>query len=465
MLLTITTTHQPATDLGYLLHKHPDKLQSFDISFGKAHVFYPEVSDEKCTCALLLDIDAVGLVRNNKGVSGEGFALEQYVNDRPYVASSFLSAAITKTFSSALNGKCKDKPELVDVPLPLEVKLSVLPVRGGEPILKRMLEPLGYTLEYEQHPLDTQFAEWGNSRYFTVTLKHTLPLKALLSHLYVLIPVMDNDKHYWINHDEVQKLLSKGEGWLENHPEKELITRRYLKHQSKLANAALNVLMKDEYEEDAEEIEPSETEEKISLHDLRLNTVSEEIKKTGAKTVLDLGCGEGKLLRRLFNEPQFEKITGMDVSFRSLEIASNRLKLSRLPMRQRERIHLIQGSLTYRDSRLENFDAAALVEVIEHLDPDRLQALEKVVFEFSKPKTVFITTPNREYNVKFEGMPADKLRHGDHRFEWTRKEFEEWANALAEKYNYTVRFAPLGPVDEIVGAPSQMGIFTYENNE
>jgi 3' terminal RNA ribose 2'-O-methyltransferase Hen1 len=464
MLLTISTTHRPASDLGYLLHKHPDKLQSFDISFGKAHVFYPEVSEEKCTCALLLDIDSVGLVRNNKGPSGESFALEQYVNDRPYVASSFLSAAITKTFSSALNGKCKDKPQLVDAPLPLEVKIAVLSARGGEGILKRMFEPLGYEIEYQQHTLDETFIEWGMSRYFTVTLKHTITLKLLLSHLYVLIPVLDNDKHYWINKDEVQKLLTKGEGWLENHPEKKLITKRYLKHQGSLMTAALQALMKEEIVEEESDEDAPESKEKINLHTTRLQTVCEAIKGTGAKTVLDLGCGEGKLLKLLMNDSQFEKLTGMDVSFRSLEIASDRLKLYRLPPRQREKIQLIQGSLTYRDKRLEGFDAAALVEVIEHLDPDRLQALEKVVFEFSKPKTVFITTPNREYNVKFEGMPADKLRHSDHRFEWTRKEFEEWATAVATKHNYTVQFLPLGPVDELVGAPSQMAIFKNETN-
>jgi 3' terminal RNA ribose 2'-O-methyltransferase Hen1 len=464
MLLTITTTHQPATDLGYLLHKHPDKLQSFDISFGKAHVFYPEVSIEKCTCALLLDIDTVGMVRNNKGPSGDGFALEQYVNDRPYVASSFLSAAITKTFASALNGNCKDKPELVEVPFPLEVKISVLPVRGNEDLLTRMFEPLGYTIEYQRHPLDATFAEWGQSRYYTVTLKHTITLKALLSHLYVLVPVLDNDKHYWLSNQEVQKLLDKGEGWLENHPEKKFITKRYLKNLGRFANQAMAVLMKDELVEETDTEEMPEPEEKISLHNQRLNAVFEEIKKSGAKTVLDLGCGEGKLLRRLLNEAQFEQITGMDVSLRSLEIATDKLKLARLPFRQKDRIKLIQGSLTYKDKRLEGFDAAALVEVIEHLDPDRLRALERVVFEFSRPKNVFITTPNREYNVKFESMSADKLRHTDHRFEWTRKEFEGWANALAAKYNYTVSFAPLGPVDELVGAPSQMGIFKNENN-
>lgn len=124
MLLNITTTHQPATDLGYLLHKHPDKLQSVDLSVGKAHIFYPECTPEKTTVSLLLEIDSVEMVRGN---NNNDFVLAEYVNDRPYVASSLLSVALAKAFSSALNGKCKDKPELVTEKLPFEVTIAVLP--------------------------------------------------------------------------------------------------------------------------------------------------------------------------------------------------------------------------------------------------------------------------------------------------------------------------------------------------
>src|SRR6476659_9411270 len=127
MLLTITTTHQPATDLGYLLHKNPERLHSFELSFGKAHVFYPEAAPDRCTAALLLDVDPVGLVRNRKGPSGEGGTLDQYVNDRPYVASSFLSVAIARVLGSALAGRSKGRPELTEVRMPLEAKISVLP--------------------------------------------------------------------------------------------------------------------------------------------------------------------------------------------------------------------------------------------------------------------------------------------------------------------------------------------------
>lgn len=466
MLLTISTTHFPADDLSFLLHKHPAKIQSVNISSGKALIFYPEVSAEKCTAALLLDIDTVGLVRS-AGPKGNDFALEQYVNDRPYVASSFMSAAIAKAYSSALNGRCKDKPELVDVAMPFTAKLAVLPVKGGEQILKALFEPLGYTINAVQHPLDTTYPDWGNSRYFTVELSNQVTLQQLLSHLYVLIPVCDNDKHYWVNQEEIEKLLAKGKGWLETHPARELIVRRYMKGQRSLANQTLDVLLsKDQVDTDAAEIETpgiNDAEEPpLRIHDLRLLAAKDELLSAGAKRVVDLGCGEGRLIKLLLAEKQFEFVLGVDVSYRSLEIAKERLKLDCMTERQQQRVQLIQGSLTYRDKRLQGFDGAALVEVIEHLDERRLNALERSVFEYAKPEVVVITTPNAEYNVRFADHEAGKMRHHDHRFEWTRPEFEAWANRVAAQFGYAVSFKPIGEVDPEVGALSQMAIFKQE---
>jgi 3' terminal RNA ribose 2'-O-methyltransferase Hen1 len=189
MLLTITTTHQPASDLGYLLHKHPDRFQSFDMSFGKAHVFYPEFSADRCSACLMLDVDAVGMVRGKRpDLSG---LLAQYVNDRPYAASSFLSVAISQVFGSALQGRCKDRPELATVAIPLTARIDVLPVRGGERFLREVFEPLGYAVEADRFPLDERFPEWGDSLYFSVTVKKITNLAGLLTHLYVLVPVFD----------------------------------------------------------------------------------------------------------------------------------------------------------------------------------------------------------------------------------------------------------------------------------
>jgi 3' terminal RNA ribose 2'-O-methyltransferase Hen1 len=464
VLLTITTTHQPATDLGYLLRKNPARVQSFTQSFGAAHVFYSEATPERCTAALLLEVDPVGLVRNRRGPAGEGRSLEQYVNDRPYVASSFLSVVIADVFSSAMSGKSKERPELADTALPLRATLSVLPCRGGEEFLRRLFEPLGYTVTAKNYPLDDKCIEWGASQYFTVTLEGKLPLHQLLTHLYVLMPVLDNDKHYWVGDDEVAKLLRHGEGWLAAHPEREIITTRYLKHRRSLINDALAQLVdaEDPAAEETQEChaqEEAKVEERISLNEQRLGSVLAALRSSGARRVIDLGCGEGKLLQVLLKERQFEAIVGMDVSYRALEIAKDRLNLDRLPEMQRQRIKLIHGSLMYRDKRLAGFDAASVVEVIEHLDPPRLAAFERVVFECARPTTVVITTPNVEYNLKWETLPAGKFRHKDHRFEWTRAEFQSWAEGIANRFAYTVRFLPVGSEDAVVGSPTQMGVF------
>ncbi|MGF6848519.1 3' terminal RNA ribose 2'-O-methyltransferase Hen1 [Chitinophaga sp. W3I9] len=453
MLLTITTKRYPATDLGYLLHKHPAKVQTVELTAGSAHIFYPEATDHACTAALLLDIDPVRLVRGNG--NGHDFALEQYVNDRPYVASSFMSAAISQAFATAMNGRCKDKPHLVDEAIPFEIGLSVLPVKGGEPLLRQFFEPLGYEVTVQSHLLDEQYPEWGQSRYFNVTLRHTLPLKTILRHLYILVPVCDNDKHYFVGGHEIEKLMEKGEGWLDTHPAKELITRRYLRNIAPLAKQALELIMKDE----VLPVEEKPAKDKVKLHDLRLLTVRDILLELNVSTVADMGCGEGKLLRLLVEKTQFKKILGMDVSYRSLEIAQDKLKLDRLPEMQRNRIQLIQGSLTYRDKRLEGFDAGVLVEVIEHLDESRLSALEKVVFEYARPAHVIMTTVNAEYNVMYEKLAAGSFRHGDHRFEWTRAEFETWANRVAAQFGYIVSFRPLGETDETLGGPSQLALF------
>jgi 3' terminal RNA ribose 2'-O-methyltransferase Hen1 len=456
MLLTITTTHTPATDLGYLLHKNPARAQTFELSFGQAHVFYPEAGPDRCTAALLLDVDPVKLSRGRSG------KLEPYVNDRPYVASSFLSVALSQVFGSALSGKSKERQEVADGSIPLEARLAVVPCRGGEALLRRLFEPLEYTVIAQPHPLDETMPEWGASDYFTVTLEATCRLSEFLTHLYVLIPVLDAEKHYWIGDAEVEKLLHRGQGWLSRHPERELIARRYLKHR-RLVNAALAQLAEEDNPdpdaaEEAHVQQEAAVEEHIHLHDLRLGAVMAALKNAGAKRVLDLGCGEGRLLQLLLKDKTITEIVGLDVSYRALGIARDRLRLDQLPAQQRERIKLIHGALTYRDRRLAGYDAAAVVEVVEHLDLPRLAAFERVLFEFAQPRLIVLTTPNVEYNVKFEGLPAGKFRHRDHRFEWTRAEFQAWAERVASRFGYGVRFLPVGPEDPVVGAPPQQGV-------
>ena len=468
MLLTISTTANPAADLGYLLHKNPARVHRIEQSFGQATVFYPEATPERCTVCLLVEVDPVDLVRKRSGPAGDGGVLTQYVNDRPYVASSFLSVALANVFGTAMTGRSKDRPELASVAIPLEARIPVLPSRGGETLIRELFEPLGYTVSAERLPLDEEFPSWGQSRYFSVTLRGSLRLQDLLSHLYVLIPVLDDEKHYWVGDDEVEKLLRRGGDWLPNHPAKEQIARRYLKHRKSLARAALERLTRAEADADDTPAlgKPAGREDALeaplSLNQQRITSVIEAVLESGAKSVMDLGCGEGKLLRELLRQRQFDRIVGVDVSLRALEYAEERLELDRLAPAVRDKLKLLHGSLMYRDRRLLGFDCATIIEVVEHMDAPRLLAFERVVFEAARPATVVVTTPNAEYNANFPNLPAGQFRHPDHRFEWTRAEFERWAGDVASRFGYEVRFAPIGHIDPTLGPPTQMAIFRVQ---
>ncbi|MGV9639795.1 3' terminal RNA ribose 2'-O-methyltransferase Hen1 [Streptomyces sp. NPDC003514] len=479
MFLTLTTTgtpERPATDLGYLLHKHPEKSQAFSTSFGTAHVLYPEADAERCTAALLLEVDAVALVRRGKGKGRGGApdaALAQYVNDRPYAASSLLAVALSAVFSSAMRGVCTARPELAARPLPLRVEVPSLPARGGVALVRRLFKPLGWDVTADPVPLDERFPEWGDSRYVRLVLESaTLTLAEALRHLYVLLPVLDDAKHYWVAPDEVDKLLRAGEGWLPDHPEQKLITSRYLARRWSLTRAAMErlelVRLAETDDSEVEEIdnavaEETETEEKPApLAVRRREAILTALRAAGATRVLDLGCGQGQLVQALLKDPAYTEIVGVDVSVRALTIAGRRLKLDRMGERQAARVKLLQGSLAYTDSRLKGYDAAVLSEVVEHVDPPRLPALEYAVFGAARPRTVLVTTPNVEYNVRWESLPAGHVRHGDHRFEWTREEFRAWAVAVAERHGYGVEFVPVGPDDPEVGPPTQMAVFARD---
>ena len=472
MLLTLTTTQSPATDLGYLLHKNPARPFSKSLAFGEAHVFYPDATDEKCTAALLLDVDPVGLVRGRRGSQASpSFSLGQYVNDRPYAAGSLLSVAIAQVFASALGGRSKDRPYLAASALPLEARVYGLPCRGGEGLLRELFEPLGYAVAADRLPLDEQFPEWGEGRYFNVTLAATAKLSDVLGHLYVLIPVLDDQKHYFVGADEIDKLLRHGEGWLAAHPLRDEIARRYLRRRHSLVREALHRLVGDEPAADDEPSKDAAEQavEGPSIHEQRLAAAASILIARGCRRVVDLGCGEGKLLRLLLKDRQIERAVGVDVSPRALEMAESRLRPERMPEAKRARLSLAQGALTYRDKRLEpggelagpeGFDGAALVEVIEHLDPPRLGAMERVVFGHVRPRAAVVTTPNADFNALLPTLPAGQFRHRDHRFEWTRAEFAEWCKGVCERHGYAVEIVGVGPADDQHGSLSQMATFT-----
>ena len=472
MLLTVTTTHSPATDLGYLLHKHPGRVQSFDVASGAAHVFYPEASQQRCTAALLLEVDPVALVR------GPGDSVTHYVNDRPYAASSLLAVAVKGVFGTALTGRCEARPALAARAIPLEIHVPALRCVGGAGLAARIFGPLGWTVSAAPVPLEP--SSWGDSAYVDLRLTGTVRLADALNHVYVALPVLDDAKHYWVATDEVDKLVRAGSGWLAGHPEKELITRRYLAHRRALTDAALARLAESDEVDPAEldnavperaaepESEPeaqagaeppAETGRPVPLAVLRRQAVLGVLREAGARTVADLGCGEGTLTGDLLNDSGFTQVVAADVSARALAQAARRLRLDRMPDARRERLTMFQTSLTYRDARLAGLDAAVLMEVIEHVEPDRLTAVERAVFGFAAPRTVVVTTPNREYNPEY-GMTGGRLRHRDHRFEWDRAEFTAWASRVGAAYGYGVRFAGAGQESPAAGPPTQLAAFT-----
>ncbi|WP_371497054.1 3' terminal RNA ribose 2'-O-methyltransferase Hen1 [Kitasatospora sp. NBC_00374] len=518
MFISISTTgtaQRSATDLGFLLHKHPDKVQRFSTSHGVAHVLYPEATEAACTAVLLLDVDPVALVRQGRGKGRGGspdLALAQYVNDRPYAASSLLAVALRTVFRSAMKGVCEQRPGLADQPLPLRISLPAVPANGfgtgatgaadsgaggngagggGAAMVARLFEPLGWQTEVAEIPLDETFPEWGASRYVRVELSGTLRLSDALQQLYVLLPVMDGSKHYWVAPDEVDKLLAAGEGWLGDHPELGLITRRYLARRWSLTRLALERLalarLAEAEDQEAEEVdnavddlpqdqddaqqaqaqaqnedqkqEDEQQDKPVPLAVRRREAIVAALHETGAARVLDLGCGQGELVGALLKDARFTEVLGVDVSSRALAAAARKLRLDRMTERQAARVKLVQGALTYTDARLKGYDAAVLSEVIEHLDLPRLPALEYAVFGAARPAAVVVTTPNVEYNVRWESLPAGHVRHADHRFEWTRAEFAAWADEVARKYGYTVTVRPVGPSDDEVGAPTQLALF------
>ena len=386
MVLTISYRGENTQNIGFLLHKNPRRPQVVELNHGKAYVFYPEVSNERTTIALVLDVDPIDLARGKVGSASGG--LFDYVNDRPYVSSSFMSTAISRVFGTAMTGRGDNLQELADSKLDLTATIAMLPCKSDNTMLNRVFEPLGYDVRYENFISDEKFPGWGESKYVNLTIHGQQKLSDLLHHIYVLIPVFDRQKHYWIGKEEVEKLIRHGEEWLADHPEKAFITGRYLNRSRTLVNMAFEQLRATDeeilYSDHIDEL----SEDRPNLNKQRLGSVVSAIKSVGAKSVIDIGCGEGNLLALLMKEHQISKIAAVDVSYSILEKAKAKIKYERLGDKQREKIILFQGSLTYRDKRFEGYDAACVVEVIEHLDLSRLNAFERVLFEFARPRHV-----------------------------------------------------------------------------
>jgi 3' terminal RNA ribose 2'-O-methyltransferase Hen1 len=412
---------------------------------------------------LLLDIDPIDLVRKPRGGhTRPSFALRDYVNERPYVASSMMSTALRTVFSTALAGTCKDRPDLVKERIPLEVGLPVVADATRGELVHQLFEPMGYTVTTGQLPAVTGLGATATPPFCSIEMQTVACLSEVLAHLYILIPVLDDQKHYWVGDEEVEKLVRHGMGWLEGHPLREQIALRYLRHQRRLARSALAALDR--------QTSPSITGHgpspldrgeslKMSLSEQRYAAVVAALRGVHARTVLDLGCGEGRLIERLLAVPVAERIVGCDVSARALRRARKRLERRGVALGPGRRVHLIHGSALYQDERFRGFDAIAAVDVLEHLEPERIATFVGSIFGDAKPCGIVLTTPNAEYNALFPKLPRGDHRHIDHRFEWTRDEFAGWATEVGERHGYSVCVRGIGDVHEAYGQPTQMAVF------
>ncbi len=367
--------------------------------------------------------------------------------------------AIKEAFRTALTGRCDARPELAAARIPLAVHVPALRCRGGAALAHEIFAPLGWSVDAQTQPF--QPPEWGESSYVNLRLTGELRLADALNHLYVLLPVLDDAKHYWVSTDEVDKLVRAGGDWLAGHPGKELITRRYLSHQRRLTQSALARLAEADDTDPAElDNAVSDTEPPTPLAVQRRHAILAVLREIAARRIGDFGCGAGVLIKDLLGLEGVQSVVATDVSARALQLAAR--TLDRIPDRQRDRLKIFQSSLLYRDDRLAGLDAAVLMEVIEHVDEGRLPALERAVFGFAAPRTVLVTTPNAEYNVHFEALAPGAMRHRDHRFEWTRAEFAAWTSQVGEDFGYQVRLLPVGPDDAQTGPPTQLAVFTRQ---
>lgn len=459
MLLTLSTTYRPATDLGFLLGRNTERCHTFPLPFGQAHVFYPEANEARCTAALLLEFDPVRFVRDTRNRAYDAGTLSSFVNDRPYVASSLMSIAMARAFAPGMAGDSRDRPKLVDTPIDLEATIAVLRCREGAPLLTRIFEPLGYQVEVKRLPFEDAARAWGESPYCSVTLRGKAKLKDLVTQLYMLLPVIDDDDTYDVGDEKLAKLVERREGFLRTHPERERIARRYARPPHRWVEHPVARLVSADTDDLAADDDDAEREarakEPADLEKARTAAVMSALRDAGARRVVDLACGTGALLKALLPEPRFRQVIGVDASHRALEIARERLALDKLSPESRDRVTLVHGAPLYKDARFVGVDAICLVDLLDVLDRAKIPTLERVVFEHARPTVVVATASNADHPA-FAGLPPRSPR--GQRF--TRAELEAWAAEVGARFGYEVRFVPIGSKHEQHGAPSNMAVWS-----
>lgn len=464
MLFTLTCTGPHAPRLPELFNRNPQELHTVTLSAGRVHLFFPELTSERVTAAFLLDLEPAGVERRPRGGMHAPKLVADILHDRAYISSATLISALGPLLEPILEPCGKTARAGCQQSLPLEAHLHAVTCRrGGVALLQRLFVPLGFELHAE--PLVPMAQQGGGSYVWQLVLKRECPLQVFLRHLYLLTAVMDDDAPEWEREDEAERLLTLGETWLSDHPEQAWILERGRSIRRRLLHPGLEPLLSMAGERPVDRLRALEPglearlEAGLNLVSRRLQAVVRVLEQQRISRVGDLGCGEGRLLKELLARPQFKRIVGLDVAVECLERASRRLRLDQLPEAQADRVQLLHGSVLYYDKRLEGLEALTLLEVLEHIDPEKLPLVEEVLFEGLRPPLVIVTTPNQSFNGRLEGLLAGQLRHSDHRFEWTREQARRWAEGVSYRHSYRFQLEELGERDLEVGAPTVMVIF------
>jgi 3' terminal RNA ribose 2'-O-methyltransferase Hen1 len=445
MQLSLTVRGSNADVVSYLIAKNPNNPYERDEKGFKVRLVYPKFSKEEIQFVIYVKPDPIDLVRN----SSDLYDITHYINDREFAVSSLFITTIRKALGTALNGK-PDEEYLEWVGHEFEIELSFGPVATDlrDKEIVDLFEPIGYKVEIERGV--SNIREKSSAGF--VTLSGRQSVQSALKHVSILIPVIDNYKHYFLDEREVEKLDRYGEGWLEEHPMKQMIVKRALRFNALISQS--------QFYEKKQRNSNYDENPKVRLNDLRYEHILNYIKTLPQReTIVDLGAGEGRLSVQLGFLEGVKEILSIEPSNKSRIRAIERFQQVNTKEGYVEPQSL-SGSLFYFDSRLQNKDVIVLCEVIEHIEEDRLPKIFDTILNDYCPKTLIVTTPNQEYNVLYE--MDDEMRHDDHRFEWTRPQFVQNVESWTEQTPYQVSIQGIGEEHEAYGHPTQMAIFRRE---
>lgn len=448
MQLTIRATGENVKAISHLLSKNPNNLYERNHKGHLVRLFYSEFTEERVEVTIFVTPDPIELMQKGSNT----YDITHYINDREFAVSSIFTSFIRSALGTALNGQPKEEYiKWVDYRFPFTFEFGPVASTLSDQHIKDLFEPIGYEVAITRPEIHYAIDLKDKSSARFLALSGSQTLQDALRHLFVLIPVIDNYKHYFIDEKEIEKLERYGEGWLEGHPLRDMIYRQALRFKEIYS-------LVEGSNPDAAADQPAK---KVRLNDLRYEKIVETAQSLDPKTIVDFGSGEGKLSVRLAFMDGVKEILAVEPS------EAENLKAKRRFDKAKEVPGFVEpktlwGSLFYYDERLKGKDLIVLCEVIEHIDEQRLpKAMDLILHQYA-PKSFIITTPNREYNDVYD--MEDHFRHDDHRFEWTREEFQTWCKERNHQHLYELEFFGIGEEHPSQGFPTQMCVFKRKVN-